>query len=84
MWFGLIRFTFLACTTSISGHKEVVKVYLDHGLANIKDKEERTPLMWSVARGDTDMIDILCNDKACNTNDEDEAGYTALHIAGNE
>ena len=40
--------------------------------------------MWSVARGDTDMIDILCNDKACNTNDEDEAGYTALHIAGNE
>ena len=40
--------------------------------------------MWSVARGDTNMIDILCNDKACNTNDEDEAGYTALHIAGNE
>ena len=59
-----------------------MKVYMKHGLINLEDGEGRTALMWAVSMEDIHMIHILCQNKDCLLDHQDEAGYTALHIAG--
>ena len=61
-----------------SGSKKTVEAFLQRKFGDQVDQQMRTPLMWAVAVGDTEVLEAF---KSTDLNKRDNLGYSALHIA---
>jgi ankyrin repeat protein len=82
------------CSTAVSGGEmnedmmvrgmECIRVLLDKGChIDVRDNEERTPLMWAVAADGMSNVCLLLAQHGADVNAHDSLGMTPLHVAVN-
>ena len=61
-----------------SKNEETVKLFINRGFGQEVDSQQRTPLMWTVALENIELLKLFNN---IDLDMKDKLGYTALHVA---
>ena len=86
--FFALFFLFGACMAAdihkaaLDGNLETIQTLLagDPALANAKDEQGLTPLLYAVLRGHRNVVELLL-DKGADVNVQDNGGYSPVHFA---